>query len=154
MTRTDYAQAVLDMLADLFRIANDNAREYGHQYREQCERLRRQIARSGAPDVDATYTQMKPKDDGITTAMSRWTWWTNEAARVGRELRTETHLWDMGVRPMDQWYLNTLRETLVAARRANETLHMDRRTRDARHAPTMVLPRVQMDAHTRTETRR
>lgn len=156
--RPEYTQGVLDMLVDLFRVANDNAREYGHQYREQCDRLRAQLVRSGAPDVDATYSQMKPKDEGIATAMSRWTWWTNEAARVGREIRTETHIWSMGVPPPDPWYLDTLRETLTAARRANETLHAERHQRDRRAYamahPTIPMPTVTNGRPTRQENAR
>lgn len=160
MTRppTEYHRDVLAMLAETFRVANDNAREYGRQYREQCDRLRAQLTRAGrwsVPDVDEMYSQMKPKDEGITTAMSRWTWWTNEAARVSREIRTETLLWDANVAPPDPWYLHTLTETLMAARKANEALHADRHRRDrtahAMAAPTVPMPRVQTDADARED---
>lgn len=141
------------LLADLFRICNDNAREYGHHYREQCDRLRWQIIRDGHVNVDELYTKMKPADDGISTAMSRWTWWTNEAARVGREIQGELALAGLGINPLDPWYMATLVETVNAARNANTTLHRERRAREAREwqgrlraaltEPTIPAPRVQ-----------
>lgn len=141
---------VLLWLAEYFRLCNDNAREFSHHYREQCDRLRAQIVRDGHPDVDGTYLTMKPKDDAIQTAMSRWTWWTNEAARVAREIRTETFLSDAGL-PMDPVYTTTMYECLTAARRANHSLRTERWKRSA---PTVPMPRVQVDAQTRTGPRR
>lgn len=166
--------SVMSLLAEYFRLCNDNAREFSHHYREQCDRLRLQVIRDGNPDIDGTYMVMKPKDDPIQTAMSRWTWWTNEAARIAREIRTERDLMAMGVEAMPDWYIHTLRECLTAARAANQALHIERRTREYRarpkwqdahtvplrtmrrgdDTPTVPMPRVQTDADERTEPRR
>lgn len=140
---TDTVQDTMLMLVDLFRLANDNAREYGHQYREQCDRLKRQLAHQ--PDPDHSYMVAKPKDDGITTAMSRWRWWTDEAARVSREISTERLVRTLGYAEPDPWYTRTLAESVAAARRQNTELHRYREQRDrtarAMRQPTVPLPR-------------
>lgn len=137
----------LALLADLFRICNDNAREYGHQYREQCDRLRDQLVRAGHRNVDEVYSIRKPLDEGITTAMSRWRWWRDEAIRVRHELEGETLLSDHGVETMPAWYLHTLRESVRSARQLNEQLHKARSAKvlaehRAMTAPTIPVPTV------------
>lgn len=157
---------VLRMQAEYFRICNDNAREFSRHYREQCDRLRMQVVRDGHPDVDGTYMVMKPKDDPIQTAMSRWRWWRDEAERIATEIQAERDLAEMGVPPMDVWFTTTLHECLGSARKVNQALHEERRRRTAMAAhtvllrtvrhddPTIPMPRVQMDADERTETPR